>query len=72
MATEAVAVFSGWAFDTFDFFLRLEAEVFEVNTANGRVLEKAGFELEVRHRKAVEKLGVIMDTLMYCKFRQGH
>lgn len=69
IATEAVTVFSAWAFDRFDFLLRLEAEVFEGNRASCRVLEKAGFVFEGRQIKAVEKLGIVMDTLMYCKFR---
>lgn len=69
IATEAVTAFSAWAFDRFDLLLRLEAEVFEGNQASGRVLEKAGFVFEARRQKAVEKLGTVMDSLKYCKFR---
>jgi RimJ/RimL family protein N-acetyltransferase len=72
IATEAVTAFSDWAFDKFDILLRLEAEVFEGNVASGRVLEKAGFVFEARQKKAIEKLGTVMDALTYCKFRQGH
>ena len=72
IATEAVTAFSDWAFDRFDHLLRLEAEVFEGNVASGRVLEKAGFVFEARKRKAIEKLGTVMDALMYCKFRPEH
>lgn len=71
IATEAVAAFSGWAFDTFNHLLRLEAEVYDGNGASGRVLDKAGFELEARQKMAIEKDGVVMDALMYCKFREG-
>lgn len=71
IATEAVAAFSEWAFERFDFLVRLEAEVFEGNAASGRVLEKTGFAFEARQRNAVEKSGVVMDTLTYCKFRPG-
>ncbi|KND93497.1 putative N-acetyltransferase YoaA [Tolypocladium ophioglossoides CBS 100239] len=70
IATEAVTAFSDWAFGRFDFLLRLEAEVFEGNKASGRVLEKAGYVFEARQKKAIEKLGTVMDTLTYCKFRQ--
>lgn len=72
IATEAVTAFSDWAFDNFSFLLRLEAEVFEGNLASARVLEKAGFAFEARQEKAVEKLGAVMNTFTYCKFRQGH
>lgn len=71
ISTEAVTAFSKWAFDTFDRLVRLEAEVFEGNFGSCRVLEKAGFELEGRRKKAVEKSGVILDSLIYCKLRQG-
>ncbi len=71
ISTEVVAAFSDWAFDNFSHLLRLEAEVFEGNVASARVLEKTGFEFEGRHKKTVEKLGAVMDTLVYCKFKQG-
>ena len=46
---------------------RLEAGVFEGNRASQRVLEKAGFELEARHRLSVTKNGVTMDSFMYAR-----
>jgi [ribosomal protein S5]-alanine N-acetyltransferase len=46
---------------------RLEAAVFENNRASQRVLEKAGFALEARHRLSVTKNGVTMDSLMYAR-----
>ena len=70
-ATDAVTAFSKWAFGRFDSLLRLEAEVFEGNAASGRVLEKAGFMFEARHRNAIEKSGVVKDALIYCKLRSG-
>jgi [ribosomal protein S5]-alanine N-acetyltransferase len=69
ITSEAVSVFAKWAFDNFDTLLRLEAEVFDGNAASARVLEKAGFEFEARQRKAIEKSGTVMDTLIYCMFR---
>ncbi|KAI8626723.1 acyl-CoA N-acyltransferase [Xylariaceae sp. FL1651] len=70
IASEAVSAFAKWAFDNFDKLLRLEAEVFDGNAASARVLEKAGFDFEARQHKAVEKSGIVMDTLIYCMFRQ--
>ncbi|OJD19566.1 hypothetical protein AJ78_00423 [Emergomyces pasteurianus Ep9510] len=69
IGTEAVSAFSEWIFEKFQHILRLEAQVFEGNEASGRVLEKAGFVLECRRRKAVEKDGVVLDMLIYCKLR---
>jgi ribosomal-protein-alanine N-acetyltransferase len=46
---------------------RIEACVYEKNLASGRVLEKNGFELEGRHRKAIYKDGKLIDGFMYGK-----
>jgi RimJ/RimL family protein N-acetyltransferase len=69
IATEALVAFSDWAFDHFTHLLRLEAEVFDGNEASCKVLQRAGYGLEGRQRQAVEKAGVVMDALIYCKFR---
>ncbi|KKZ67427.1 hypothetical protein EMCG_06878 [[Emmonsia] crescens] len=66
ICTKAASVFSEWVFENFEHILRLEANVFEGNEGSGRVLEKAGFELEGRRHKAVEKDGVVLDI---CKLR---
>jgi RimJ/RimL family protein N-acetyltransferase len=71
IATEALLAFSAWTFETFKHLLRLEAEVFAGNMASGRVLEKAGFEYEARRKWAIEKAGVVMDLMIYCKFRSA-
>lgn len=71
IATEVLTAFSDWAFKRFDSLLRLEAEVFEGNAGSARVLEKASYVFEGRRRKAIEKSGTVLDTLTYCKFRQG-
>lgn len=71
IATEVVIAFSSWAFENFEYLVRLEAEVFEGNLASCRVLEKSGFEFEGRQRAAIEKMGVVMDAFMYVKTRQG-
>ncbi|KAL2264243.1 hypothetical protein VTK26DRAFT_9019 [Humicola hyalothermophila] len=67
--TEATVAFADWAFNRFDHLIRLEAQVIDGNGASARVLEKAGFELESRQKKATEKGGVIRDLLIYTKFR---
>lgn len=50
-------------------FVRLEARVLPWNPASGRVLEKSGFVLEARLRKAQLKDGEIHDTLLYTRIR---
>ncbi|PGH03180.1 hypothetical protein GX51_04215 [Blastomyces parvus] len=69
IGTEALSAFSDWLFEKFAHILRLEAHVFEGNEASGRVLEKAGYVLEGRRRKAVEKCEAVLDLLTYCKLR---
>ncbi|EPE05721.1 gcn5-related n-acetyltransferase [Ophiostoma piceae UAMH 11346] len=69
IATEAVMAFCEWAFAAFPKLLRIEAEVFEGNDASTHVLEKAGFDFEARHRQCIEKMGVVLDALIYCRFR---
>ena len=64
IVTEAVRALTRYAFDTFD-VARVYAHVYEWNPASARVLEKAGYRLEGRHRKAVTKEGVTMDLLVY-------
>lgn len=64
--TEAVTAFSDHLLEERG-FLRLEAPVFETNPASGRVLEKAGYDLESRQRRAAIKAGVIIDVLLYVR-----
>ena len=64
IATAAVRAISDYAFANFD-VCRIYATVFESNPASIRVLEKAGYSCEGRHRKAVTKNGITMDSLMY-------
>jgi RimJ/RimL family protein N-acetyltransferase len=68
LATEALSAFVEYAFTTFD-LVRLYAGVIEWNAPSGRVLEKAGFSLEGRLRKAVLKDGQIADELLYALVR---
>lgn len=65
IASEVVRAMTAWAFENLDGVLRLHARVYEGNPASARVLEKAGYRLEGRHRKAVQKDGRILDLLAY-------
>lgn len=64
-ATEAVAAFVRWCFDVWPQLNRIEALTYSKNRASGRVLEKSGFVQEGRRRNNVEKLGVVMDDVIY-------
>ncbi len=66
--TEAVGALTAYAFATFD-VVRLEAGVFEGNTASMRVLEKNGYTLEATLKRRVIKDGELKDQLMYARLR---
>ena len=68
IGTKAVSAFTDYAFASFD-LTRIYASVFEGNIASARVLEKAGYNLEGRFRKAVTKDGRILDQLVYAIIR---
>lgn len=68
IVTAAVVAFTPWAFQRFD-LLRIWAGVFESNPASARVLEKAGYVFEGRHRGAVVKQGRVLDELVYARVR---
>jgi len=67
--TRALRASVPWAFERFD-LVRIEAGVFATNPASGRVLEKAGFRLEARLERSVIKDGVVLDRLLYVRFRE--
>lgn len=69
-ATEALVAATAYAFDAFELH-RLEAGVFEWNTASCRVLQKAGYHLEARLRQRVVKDGRTIDELLYVRLRPG-
>jgi [ribosomal protein S5]-alanine N-acetyltransferase len=48
---------------------RIQAGIFSSNPASMRVLEKCGFAREAVHRNAITKNGVVMDEVMYVRFR---
>lgn len=66
--TGAVEALVPVAFQQTD-LVRIQAGIFADNPASMRVLEKAGFTREAVHRHAVTKRGVVMDEVMYVRFR---
>ncbi|MFS2187702.1 GNAT family N-acetyltransferase [Mucilaginibacter sp. Mucisp84] len=68
LATEAVKLVTTYAFEHFS-LLRLEAGVYNRNTASIRVLEKAGYIQEAVLRRSVIKNGEVMDKYMYAIFK---
>jgi RimJ/RimL family protein N-acetyltransferase len=48
---------------------RIQAGIFSSNPASMRVLEKCGFVREAVHQNAITKNGVLMDEVMYVRFR---
>ena len=69
IVTEAVTALVPVAFEQSD-IIRLQAGVFSGNKASMRVLEKCGFAKEAVHRNAVVKNGIIMDEVLYVRFRK--
>ena len=68
IATGALRALSEWLFATTP-LERLYACVFESNPASARVLEKAGYALEGRLRRAVIKDGHVLDQFLYARLR---
>jgi len=69
IVTNAVRAMSEYIFANFD-ICRIYAGVFEWNLASMRVLEKAGFALEGRMRKAATKDGQTIDEFIYALVRE--
>jgi [ribosomal protein S5]-alanine N-acetyltransferase len=67
--SEVVRRMTSYGFRSLDLF-RVYALVFEWNPASQRVLEKAGYVLEGRLRKAVLKDGQLLDQFAYGVTRQ--
>ena len=66
--TEALKAVSEYAFAKLD-LCRIFAGVFETNPASMRVLEKAGYILDARLKKAVTKEDKTLDQFMYAMAR---
>jgi [ribosomal protein S5]-alanine N-acetyltransferase len=68
IATEAVRAIIPVAFGQSG-IVRIQAGIFSGNPASMRVLEKCGFIREAVHRNAITKHGVLMDEILYVRFR---
>jgi ribosomal-protein-alanine N-acetyltransferase len=68
LMTEVVRCMTSWGFTSLDLY-RVYALVFEWNPASRRVLEKAGYILEGRLRKAALKDGQLLDQFAYAVTR---
>jgi RimJ/RimL family protein N-acetyltransferase len=64
--TAALQEMTGWIFEHTS-VTRLFAGVFETNLASMRVLEKAGYELEAIHRKAIIKNERVLNEHLFVK-----
>ena len=64
---KAIQEIVDYGFRTFD-IVRIFARPFSGNLNSQKVLEKAGFELEARLKKAIFKNGELMDELIYVKY----
>jgi len=69
---EAIVAIVDYAFATFPEVTVVQARHVISNPASGRVLEKAGFQLEGRLRDAAVKRGVVSDLLVYSRTRAEH
>lgn len=67
--SKAIADIVDYGFKTFD-IARVYARPFPANKGSQRVLEKNGFELEARLKKALFKNGEYMDELIYSKLKE--
>ena len=67
IATAALKAVTEYAFNNCA-IRRIYADVFEWNTASVKVLEKAGYKLEVRQKESVIKNGEIIDQFVYVKY----
>jgi RimJ/RimL family protein N-acetyltransferase len=64
IVTQAVREVTEYAFSKFD-LCRIYAGVFEWNPASMRVLEKCGYRLEARMKKAITKDGKTIDDFIF-------
>ncbi len=58
-----------YTFKNYD-VVKIFAKVFDTNKASAKVLEKNGFILEARLKKQVFKSNIVLDELVYAKYRE--
>jgi RimJ/RimL family protein N-acetyltransferase len=68
IVTDAVRALVPVTFEQTD-IVRIQAGIFSNNPASMRVLEKCGFIRESVHKNAITKNGVVMDEVLYVRFR---
>lgn len=68
IVTDAVKAIIPVSFGRYD-IVRLQAGIFSNNPASMRVLEKCGFIREAVHRDAIFKNGILLDEVLYVRFR---
>lgn len=66
----AVRQIADYGFRTFD-IVRIYARPFSINKGSQRVLEKAGFTHEATLKKALVKLGEVMDEHIYALWKEN-
>ena len=71
IATEALAAFVKWIWETFPKIVRLDAEVYDFNVGSGRVLQKVGFEQLATLKNAVWKDGKFAGLELWGMVRPG-
>ena len=64
--TRAIAGMTDWYFQNLP-ITRIYALVFDYNQPSARVLEKCGYTLEGRLKKAAIKEGKVIDELLYAR-----
>lgn len=70
ITTEALRLLVDYIFSELDID-RIYAEVFSINPASMKVVEKNGFHLEAVHRKAIIKNNQVLDAHVWVKFREA-
>lgn len=69
ITTKAIKQMCAKGFENYD-IVRIYGNIFTVNTASGRVLEKCGFKFEGTLRKAIYKDGIVYDESIYALIKE--
>lgn len=71
IATAVATAFSNWAFDNFEWIVRIDADAYSWNEGSQKVLQKAGFVYEGRQKWKAYKNGKYGDLVLFGKTRPG-
>ncbi|KAK5938278.1 hypothetical protein PMZ80_009248 [Knufia obscura] len=69
IATQVASAFSQWAFDTFPWIVRIEADAYSWNEGSQKVIRKSGFEYEGVQKMKAFKDGKYGDIVLFGKVR---